>query len=278
MSVQTLIDVKREEWDFEPRPVLAQKPMTRWVGIEVHHGGAAMNGRSVEGTWDAYGKYHRNGKGWSDIWYHLGLHPDGRLYELRGPGASNSSRPYLTVNIPGHGDVDSTDAQFETLHNLRSALVADGGGNELHWHAERGGTMCPGPKVIQRLKAIRAAEKSNGGQLVASNFTDPETNSPMIVDAIGPAIGPFTVPGYSGYYIVGADGGVFALHMPYYGSLPGKVAAHDWRSDPIVGFAPFVELTASKNTAITGYYLRSRNGGIFAFGAAPWHGRVEVVD
>jgi hypothetical protein len=287
-EVERLIDVARDEWyprsELPLGDVKFRDPSTR-TAIEIHHGGAPLrSGRSIEDTWRAYARGHVLNRGWQDIWYNVGIAPDGRLFELRGPWAANSSRPFLTVNIPGHGDVDSTDAQFETLHKLRLAFAQDTGSTDLRWHAERGGTICPGPVVIQRIKAIRAAEAETGGLLVASEFTAPEENDPMIVDAVGPLVGPITVAGTKGYYVVGSDGGVFTFgDVPFLGSLPGKVPQHDSKADPIVGFAPVMGRIEPVNplhaptVGVIGYYLMSQSGAVFAFGDASWDGRVERI-
>lgn len=64
------------------------------------------------------------------------------------------------------------------------------------------------------------------------------------------------------YWLVGADGGVFAFGgAPYLGSLPGlgvKPVA------PVVGIVP----TPHDN----GYWLVGADGGVFAFGSAPFYG------
>jgi len=64
----------------------------------------------------------------------------------------------------------------------------------------------------------------------------------------------------AGYYIVGADGGVFAYgDAQFYGSMGGQAM-----NAPIVG----MELTSSG----AGYWLLGQDGGIFAFGDAQFYG------
>lgn len=272
-NVEDMIDVRRVRW--EPRTaetvrrVKFKAPETR-TAIELHHGGIALDGRNPVDAWRSYSRYHRLIKEWADIWYGLGIHPDGRLYELRGAYAANSSRPWLTVNLPGHGDFDTTEAQFETLQKLQIAFYEDTGSDVLRFHAQRGGTICPGGLVIDRIKELQSQPLNTKLEFPLSPIDQVINPYP---DAQGPLVGPITVPGYDGYYIIGADGGVFTPGgIPFYGSLPGKVPQHDWRTDPIVGFSPYVVLGQ-----IMGYYLMSSMGAVFAFGNAQWHGRVERV-
>lgn len=273
-AVEELIDVYRPGWS--PRTarqdgLKPKDPATR-TKIEVHHGGPPLKGKDPVEAWKSYLKYHVNNKKWVDIWYNLGIHPDGRLFELRGAWRPNSARPYLTVNLPGNGDVDSTDAQFDTLQKLRVAFKKDTGSTEIGYHAERGGTICPGPVVINRIKQIRSEESSTGGIILPSEPAP--VDEPVYPSATGPIVGPITVPGTPGYYVIGADGGVFTFgDAPFHGSVPGKVPSHDSLRDPIEGFAPYVLYTGT-TPYVAGYYLMSRSGAVFAFGAAPWHGRV----
>lgn len=261
-AVENLIDVRREDW--LPRTarsvarVSFKDPSTR-TKIEVHHGGSPLGSTDPVDAWRAYARYHIYSKKWSDIWYNLGVHPNGDLYELRGAYASNSARPYLAINLPGHGDYDSTEAQWDKIHALRSAFEEDTGSTDFGYHAERGGTICPGTKVISRIQSINL-EGSPAMPDIAPTY-------PLAIDPFGP----FTIPGQSGYYIIGSDGGVFTFGgVPYLGSLPAKVPEHNTLRDPITGFAPHV-----KGGIVTGYYLMSLLGAVFAFGEAPWMGRTE---
>jgi hypothetical protein len=66
-----------------------------------------------------------------------------------------------------------------------------------------------------------------------------------------------------GYWLVGADGGVFAFgDAPFYGSMSGH------RLD-----APVVGITSIGD----GYYLGAKDGGIFPFGNAPFSGSAGSV-
>ena len=70
---------------------------------------------------------------------------------------------------------------------------------------------------------------------------------------------------YTGYYLVGSDGGVFSFgSTSYEGSLPGLgIAVND-----IVGLVP--------SSDDRGYFLVGRDGGVFAFGDATFEGSLRV--
>jgi uncharacterized repeat protein (TIGR01451 family) len=75
-----------------------------------------------------------------------------------------------------------------------------------------------------------------------------------------PMVGMAMRPDNAGYWIAGADGGVFAIgSAPFLGSLGDKKL-----NAPIVG-------TAGTPTG-NGYYLAARDGGVFTFGDAPFLG------
>ena len=75
-----------------------------------------------------------------------------------------------------------------------------------------------------------------------------------------PIVGMAATPNGGGYWLVGADGGVFAFgNAKFYGSMGGKNL-----NKPIVGIA------ASQDG--NGYYLVASDGGIFSFGDAKFYG------
>jgi hypothetical protein len=75
-----------------------------------------------------------------------------------------------------------------------------------------------------------------------------------------PIVGMAITPDGGGYWLVAADGGMFAFgDAHYYGSMGGKTL-----NEPIVG------MSATPDGG--GYYLVASDGGIFAFGNAPFYG------
>jgi len=84
--------------------------------------------------------------------------------------------------------------------------------------------------------------------------------APVAAALDAPAVGIASTPDGQGYWLVGADGGVFAFGTAaFYGSMGGKHLV-----DPIVGIAS----TPDGH----GYWLVASDGGLFAFGDAGFHG------
>jgi hypothetical protein len=74
-----------------------------------------------------------------------------------------------------------------------------------------------------------------------------------------PVVGMAAAPAGGGYWLVAADGGVFAFEAPFDGSLGGRTLE-----------APVVGITATVNGA--GYRSVAGDGGVFDFGVAPFYG------
>jgi hypothetical protein len=98
--------------------------------------------------------------------------------------------------------------------------------------------------------------------------TPPTTVEPAPTDPPTPVIRPLAAPivsaalGIGGYWLCGADGGVFACgSVGFYGSLP---------SQKIIPAKPIVAILASETGK--GYYLIGADGGVFCFGDAIFHG------
>lgn len=79
----------------------------------------------------------------------------------------------------------------------------------------------------------------------------------------------------SGYLLVGADGGVFSFGgAPFFGSLAGRPLAA-----PIVGLSMTPTGTAFRGAPVgPGYWLIGKDGGLFAFGQAPFLGSFAGTD
>jgi len=74
-----------------------------------------------------------------------------------------------------------------------------------------------------------------------------------------PVVGLAPAPGGTGYWEVASDGGIFAFHAPFYGSMGGTPL-----NAPIVGMAAMPDGD--------GYWLVASDGGIFSFGSAQFYG------
>ena len=116
--------------------------------------------------------------------------------------------------------------------------------------------------------ALLASSNAQGYVLPSSTgIEEPETDSaasplatPMPLAA--PISGAAPTLGGDGYWLVGADGGVFAFgDAGFYGSLPGL---------GITPAAPIMGITAAPSGK--GYWLVGADGGVFAFGDAGFYG------
>lgn len=68
-----------------------------------------------------------------------------------------------------------------------------------------------------------------------------------------------------GYWLVAADGGMFAFgDAVFHGSIPGVLGPGTGLDQPIVGLVPHAE----------GYLMVARDGGIFSFGTSQFHGSI----
>jgi hypothetical protein len=67
------------------------------------------------------------------------------------------------------------------------------------------------------------------------------------------------IVGFSGEWFATADGGVFAMNAPFYGSMAGRGLRH-----------PVVDIEATPTGR--GYWLVASDGGVFAFGDAKFYG------
>ncbi len=93
-------------------------------------------------------------------------------------------------------------------------------------------------------------------------FGNVPTITNNVAGTVNDIVSIIATPDGGGYYLIGADGGVFAFgDAVYKGSLP---AMHITPNQPIVGAA----LTADGK----GYYLVGKDGGVYAFGDAAFYG------
>ncbi len=144
-------------------------------------------------------------------------------------------------------------------------------------------TASSSPTIQGKVVAISAT--SSGGLIVASNsggvaadgsaqsygstYSDGMTGLSGTKPLAAPIVGMASIPGGSGYYLVGADGGVFNFgSAPYHGStytygITGLSGSHPLNA-PIVGMAS----TPHGN----GYWLVAADGGVFNFGSAKFYG------
>lgn len=79
-----------------------------------------------------------------------------------------------------------------------------------------------------------------------------------------PIVGISATPNHDGYWLVGADGGVFSFGNARF--LGSAVGVSSW---PVVGLA------ATSDGA--GYWILAQDGGVFTYGDAPFTGSGPIV-
>lgn len=103
---------------------------------------------------------------------------------------------------------------------------------------------------------------SSNGSVFALNGLAPDYGTATKISLAAPIVGIAALPTSRGYWLVGADGGVFSFGAAkFYGSIPAlgiKLRA------PIVGVASTPDGK--------GYYLVAADGGVFTFGDARFRG------
>ncbi len=111
---------------------------------------------------------------------------------------------------------------------------------------------------------------ADGGRVsIPVTFTSEGDRRVTATDTVTPSIhgtsGTIDVAAQHGYWLVGADGGIFTFgSAQFYGSTGNLVLQR-----PVVGITP----TADRG----GYWLVASDGGIFAFGDAGYHGSIPGV-
>ena len=104
-----------------------------------------------------------------------------------------------------------------------------------------------------------------GDAVAVGDLKGVQLNSPLVSAVADPDGG--------GYWLVAADGGVFAFDAEFFGSVPqlvpDGVVAEEWLNAAVVGLAP----TASGG----GYWLTAADGGVFSFGDAQFRGSLPLV-
>jgi hypothetical protein len=123
---------------------------------------------------------------------------------------------------------------------------------------------CASPATNCQVVAMASSRDGAGYAMITSfgklfhygDFHFDGDESAVMLDK--PIVGMAATSG-GGYYLVGADGGIFAFDAPFYGSMGGQPL-----DQPMVGMccAPSGE----------GYWTVAGDGGVFSFGEAPFYG------
>lgn len=148
--------VSRSAWGALPpvRPI----PPVGHTHVEVHHGASsnAVADRDPARVLREYQRYHLS-KGWRDLFYCLGLSPDGRLWEGRGIGRKSAGSALTVVLLGDYTNREPTDGQKAQILKLADLY---GGRHRIDWHARRAAgtryaSSCPGAACIAWLRHIK---------------------------------------------------------------------------------------------------------------------------
>jgi hypothetical protein len=204
------------------------------------------------------------------------LVPVARQWSLKmiGDGAL-SHNPALGSQLPSgwtrYGENVGYGSSVATLHTAfmnsaghRANVLGDY--NQLGVGAERDGSGRLWVTVAFMKGALPSGvtASATGGTAATSGVTGTTSGpgAPGSCGAVQNPPAPAARNGATGYYVLGADGGIFAYgNAPYHGSVP----AQGLRIDAVL-----MTLTPSHD----GYWIAGRDGGIFSFGDAQFHGSV----
>jgi hypothetical protein len=138
---------------------------------------------------------------------------------------------------------------------------------------------CIGPDATVTCPAgspsIAAADAVQGFGVTAAGSVYSELSGPQPgvsnLHLAAPIVGISGSLDQIGYWLVGADGGVFAFGIDH--DYLGSMAGHRLNA-PVVGIVanPAASLVTNPYTVPEGYWLFAADGGVFAFGNTPFYG------
>jgi hypothetical protein len=167
-------------------------------------------------------------------------------------GWSASFTPNLNATGPGVVQVNCQDTQGDSLdYSSQSFNVTTSGHG--YWLLSNDLGACP----VACFDSSPTPDPVNVASFGDANFYGPEPAPTWAAPLVGIAA---DAPTGTGYWLVGADGGVASYSAPFYGSLPSLGIA----TRNVIGIA------ATANGR--GYWLGGADGGIFAFGDAAYFG------
>ncbi len=203
--------------------------------------------------------YHMDGRGWSDIGYNFALDPWGVYgYEGRGLDRKPASQGTREGNKTSHsiqvmtglGDPDVGIKCLRALDHFGTYIANEGTAtDEFMGHRDWKATVCPGDFLYTTLPRLNDP-----------SFTSAPPVPPLEMSALRTPVAMFALAG--GYGVVDANGRIESVGSGnHYGDL---------RNIELV--SPIVD--GEGTSSGRGYYLASADGGVFAFGDAPFHGSI----
>lgn len=239
--------------------------------------------------------YHMDARGWQDIAYNFVVCPHGVAFVGRGFGRNGANgtaywnaRTITVLWLIGAGDPFGTTIRDSMARAVRDVMdwaeFAAGAAKKRRGHSDIRATSCPRPEILEishsnyapvptpppSSATIVGSAAVPGGYYLADTagrvyefgaavHRGDLAGAQLAAPIVGIAVPPGTDP--RGYWLVGADGGVFAFGVPFFGSLGG-----------ITTNARTVGLTPTPTGK--GYRLVGADGGIFTFGDAAFYGSI----
>lgn len=237
-----------------PKQAIEQATKTEFI---VHHSGGTELGRSDNADWwRTICDFHMSHNGWIAVGYNFGVandpHDPDVAHVLEGRGWHGVGAHTVNHNAQGLGvcylrNGAATPAIKRAIRFLYdSANQILGRPLKAFGHRDLYKTECPGDLL----------DWVHYGMPVGPMPTlrkEPKVLNDPVVAVLSTLSG-------DGYWLVAADGGVFAYgDAEFYGSMGGKGLAA-----PVTG--------ATLHPSGEGYWLTAADGGVFAFGAAQFHG------
>lgn len=209
--------ILRGAWHARP-PKVAPLPIAGMVGdVFIHHSAdtpPVPNGAAEVAWMQQTQNYHMNVNGWNDIAYSWCVMPSGNVYEGRGwhvVGAHTLNHNSTSYGICFAGNYMAavpTPAAFDACCALIVAGITSGAihpAPDIAGHRNVFATACPGDQLYAQLGRIRA-----GITPTAGGSTMPPDPTPL-VPSQSPVVAAFPAADGQGYWIVTADGAVFAF-------------------------------------------------------------------
>lgn len=202
-----MIIVKRSGWGAKPAVHAPTKMTVPRERVFIHHtaGQSALDYAAEAAEMRSIQTFHQRARKWNDIAYSWVIFPSGRVYEGRGWGIQGAHTEGYNGSSHGvcfSGNFDTQRPTIEAIQACRDLIAfgiesgAIGRPVSIMGHRDVGQTRCPGTFLYSQLYSLLPQEEI-------------PVTEPIIVNA--PIVGISSTPSGQGYWLVSADGGVFAF-------------------------------------------------------------------
>ena len=150
-----MFDLSRSDWGARnPNRGYNRIAMDNRPGVEGHHS-VGTYGASTAAAFARSVQQDHLGRNWIDVFYNVGIWPEGEVIELRPATALSNNIRDLTVVLAGNFERRKPTTEMKrSLVRVRDAARERGVGARVRWHAQRGGTSCPGARGIDLFRNL----------------------------------------------------------------------------------------------------------------------------